>query len=144
MGLFSKVFGGEKEEHPLLDPSSVAARRMEQRTAQLSAFASKVKDRMEIVPASEATYIFIGKPPGTFGIAWLKDGREHNLKTVIQEHKLAPATVTQISERLRDVYQAHMQAQRFQATIDGRAVTVTPSDALGDDVRKVIDAITAS
>ena len=87
MGLLSKVFGGEKE-HALLDPSSVAARRMEQRAAELSAFAAKVKDRMEFVPASEATYVFIGKPPGTFGIAWLRDGREHNLKTVIQEHKL--------------------------------------------------------
>lgn len=143
MGLLSKVFGGEKEHAPL-DPSSVAARRMQQRTAELSAFAAKVKDRMEIVPASEATYVFIGKPPGTFGIAWLRDGREHNLKTVIQEHKLAPTTVTRISEQLRDVYQAHMQAPRYGATIGGRAVTVTPSDALGDDLRKVIEAIAAS
>lgn len=143
MGFLSKMFGGEKEHAPL-DPGSVAARRIEQRAAELTAFAAKVKDRMEIVPASEATYVFVGKPPGTFGIAWLKDGREHNLKSVIQERKLAPTTVTQISERLRDVYQAHMQEQRFQASIDGRAVTVTPSEALGDDVRKVIDAISAA
>lgn len=143
MGFLSKVLGGEKEHAPL-DPGSVAARRIEQRAAELKAFAAKVKDRMEIVPASEATYVFVGKPPGTFGIAWLKDGREHNLKTIMQEHKLAPTSVTQISERLRDVYQAHMHEQRFQVAIDGRAVTVTPSDALGDDLRKVIEAIAAS
>lgn len=143
MGFLSKVFGGEKE-HASLDPNSVAARRIEQRSAALAAFTAKVKDRMEIVPASDATYVFIGKPPSTFGIAWLKDGQEHNLKSVIQEHKLSPATVTRVSDQLRDVYQAHMQAERFQTSIGGRAVTVTPSEALAEDVRKVIEAIAAT
>lgn len=143
MGFLSKVFGGEKEHAPL-DPNSVAARRIEQRSAALAAFTAKVKDRMELVPASEATYVFIGKPPGTFGIAWLKDGQEHNLKTMIQQHGLSGPTVTRISEQLRDVYQAHMQAERFQTTIAGRAVTVTPSEPLANDLRKVIDAIAAT
>ncbi len=143
MGFLSKVFGGEKEHAPL-DPNSVAARRIEAQSATLSTFLAKVKDRVEIVPASDTTYLFIGKPPGTFGVAWLKDGQEHNLKTVIQQHGLSGPTVTRISEQLRDVYQAHMQAERFQTTVAGRAVTVTPSEPLAADLGRVIDAIAAT
>lgn len=142
MGFLSKILGGEKEHAPL-DPGSVAARRIDQQSAALTAFTAKVKDRMELVPASDTVYVFVGKPPGTFGIAWLKDGEEHNLKTVIQQHGLSGPTVQRVSEQLRDVYQAHMQAERFQTTIGGRAVTVTPSEALAADLRKVIDAIAA-
>ena len=68
MGFLSSVFGGEKEL-PRLDDQSVTARRIEQNRAPLETFAAKVKDRLELVPTSDVTYFFIGKPPGTFGIA---------------------------------------------------------------------------
>jgi len=142
MGFLSGILGGNKEKDlPPLDPQSMAARRIEQDRAALEAFAGKVKDRLELVPTADAVYFFVGKPPGTFGIAWVQAGEEHNLKTMIQKQGLSPQTVTSISEALRTAYEGHMSEPRYQTQLAGKAITVTPSDALAAQVRRIVHGV---
>jgi hypothetical protein len=138
MGFLDSILGHGHKDHPPLDDGSAAARRLDAQRESLEQFAAKVKDKLELVPDSDAVYIFVGKPPGTFGIAWLKDGAEHNLKTMIQQRGLAPASAQTIAERLRETYEAHQQAERYSRTVAGRTVTVTPSEAFAADIRRII------
>jgi hypothetical protein len=139
MGFLSGILG--HKELPPLDPQSPTARRLEQNRSTVEAFASKVKDRLELVPTAEAIYVFIGKPPGAFGIAWLEGGEEHNLKTMMQQQKLPQQTAVTISEALRSAYEAHQSDPRYQTTIAGKTVTVTPSDGLAGQVRQIIHGV---
>ena len=75
MGLFHDIFG-KKVQLPALDPSAPASERMGRYREQLDSFASKVNDKLEALPSDDALYIFVGKPPGSFGVAWLKEGKE--------------------------------------------------------------------
>jgi hypothetical protein len=34
--------------------------------------AGETKDPLEVVPAEDSVYIFVGKPPKKFGIAWIE------------------------------------------------------------------------
>ena len=136
MGFLDSIRG--HKDHPPLDGGSVAARRLDAHRESLETFAAKVKDRLELVPDTDAIYVFVGKPPGTFGIAWLKDGAEHNLKTMMQQRGLAPASAQAIAERLRETYEAHQQAERYSATVAGKTVTVTPSEAFAADIRRIV------
>jgi len=139
MGFLSGILG--HKELPPLDPQSPSARRLEQNRASVEAFASKVKDRLELVPTADAIYVFIGKPPGTFGIAWIENGEEHNLKTMMQKQNLSQQSAMSISEALRAAYEAHQSDPRYQTTVAGKAVTVTPSDGLAGQVRRIIHGV---
>ncbi len=140
MGFLTSILGCRN--HPQLDPGTAAASRLEERRQCLEQLVAKVEARLELVPASDAIYDFLGKPPGTFGLAWLKDGAEHNLKTLIQQRRLTSAEVRSISDSLLRVYEAHRGAERYQTTIAGKKVTVTPSEAFAADVYRAIVEIT--
>ena len=138
MGLFDKLLGKD-EALPPLDPGSAAAKRMASFKPQLDTFAARVKDKLEIVPADEAIYIYVGKPPSAFGVAWYgRDGKEHNFKTLMQERGLTQQMVQIFSDKLRDAYVKEKDAPRFSLTIGGRAVKVTPDDNLSRDISKII------
>jgi hypothetical protein len=141
MGLFSSVFGGKKDEHRPLEPDSVAGRRIAQRQGEIEAFVSKVKDRLELIPAQDATYVFIGKPPDAFGVAWLSQGREQSMKTLMKERGLSAASVQILSDQLREIYRAHTHEERYQTEIAGKTVIVMPSEQLASDVHRVVEAI---
>lgn len=141
MGLFSSVFGGKKDQHRPLERDTVAGRRIQQRQGEIEAFVRKVKDRIELIPAHDATYVFIGKPPDAFGVAWLSQGREQSMKTLMQERGLSAASVQVLSDQLREIYRAHLHEERYQAEIAGKTVLVTPSEQLAWDVHRVIEAI---
>lgn len=143
MGLLSKLFGGEKE-YPLLEPTTPGARRLEKYRGQLDPFVNKVADKLEMVPSEEAVYVFIGKPPGMFGVAWFEagDADEHNFKTLMKKKGLSQAQVQVISDKLREAYEKSMEEPRYSATISGRKVLVTPSETLAEDVHKVIEDVT--
>jgi hypothetical protein len=140
MGFLTSILG--YQNHPPLDPGTAAAGRLEAQRQPLEQLVTKVNDRLELVPAPDAIYVFVGKPPGTFGIAWLRDGTEHNLKTLIQERGFTSAEVQAISDTLRQVYRAHRGAERYQTTVAGKKVAVTPSEAFAADVRRTILEIT--
>lgn len=138
MGLFDKLLGKD-EALPPLDPASSAAKRMDKFKPQLEAFAAKVKDKLEVVPADQAVYIYVGKPPSAFGVAWYgKDGKEHNFKTLMQERGLNQQQVQIFSDKLRDAYEREISAPRFSAMLSGRSVKVTPDDNLSKDVSRII------
>ncbi|HWR57325.1 MAG TPA: hypothetical protein VN328_00430, partial [Thermodesulfovibrionales bacterium] len=82
MGFLSKLFGGGQPQHPALDPSSAAAQQIEKFRPQMETLVKKIDDRFEAVPSQKAMYVFLGMPPGMFGIAWFLEGdsEEHNMK----------------------------------------------------------------
>ena len=138
MGLFGKLFGKKEAELPPLDPASPAAKRMEKFKAELEAFVGKMHDTLEFVPADEAVYCFIGKPPAMFGMAWFHDGKEHNLKTLAAAKGLTQKKTQRMSLQLGEVYEKHMAEPKFSYMIAGKSVIVHPSDALRTGVVDVI------
>lgn len=139
MGFLSGILG--HKELPPLDPQSPYARRLEQNRNAVESFAAKVKDKLEFVPASDAIYVFVGKPPGAFGIAWLQDGEEHNLKTMMQKQGLTQQDAVRISDALRTAYQNHQHEARYQTSLAGKSVTITPSDGLAAQLRRIIHGV---
>ncbi|MGH7299517.1 MAG: hypothetical protein ACREJE_03785 [Candidatus Rokuibacteriota bacterium] len=139
MGFLTSILG--YPNYPPLDPGTAAAARLEAQRRPLEQLVTNVKARLELLPASDAIYVFVGKPPETFGFAWLTDGAEHNLKTLIEQRRFTSAEVQAISDMLRQVYEAHRSAKRYQTTIAGKRVAVTPSEAFAADVRRTIGEI---
>lgn len=137
MGLLGSLFGGEKE-HPPLDPSHPTMARLERNRETLEGFAKRVQDKLEIVPGEHGMYVFVGKPPKTFGIVWFHDGRESNFKLLMKERGLSGAKVQILSDELRDAYVKHQNEPRYSYTLAGRKVTVTPSQSLDAHVAAVI------
>ena len=140
MGFLGNLFGGEKE-HPALDPASDAARRLQKDRELLEGFAKRVQDKLEVVPADRGLYVFVGKPPGSFGIVWFHDGVESNFKKAMQEHGLSAGKVQTLSDALRSAYVQHKAEPRFGWTLAGRPVLVTPSPAFAQDVQKIISQV---
>jgi hypothetical protein len=140
MGILGKLFGGEKEHHPL-DPASPAAARLERDRAVLEQFAKKVHDKLELVPGTRATYVFIGKPPEAFGIAWIEYGEEHNFKRLMADKGLSQQEVRIRSDELRAAYIRSEHEPRFKADIGGKHVLVTPSASLEQELVEIIHRV---
>jgi hypothetical protein len=138
MGLFGKLFGSKEEGLPPLDPSSPAAQRLGKFKAELEAFVAKMNDTLEFVPADDAVYCFIGKPPAMFGMAWFHDGKEHNLKTLAAARGLTQKKTQKMSLMLGEQYEKFMAEPQFSHTIAGKKVIVRPSDGLRAGVVDVI------
>lgn len=137
MGLLGKLFGGEPERPPL-DPASPVVGRLEKDKAALEGLAKKTQDKLEVVPGDKGLWVFVGKPPSTFGLVWFQDGKEGNLKLLMQEKGLSAAKVQIVSDNLRDAYVRHKEAPRYAWKIGDRQVVVTPSQQLEADVVGII------
>lgn len=137
MGFFGNVFN-KQPALPPLDPAMPASKNIEKFGSQLGSFAGKVKDRLEAVPTDETLYLFVGKPPGAFGIAWFEGDKEYSFKTLMEEKGLSPQRVQSLSDKLRDVYKRHSDEPRFSASLADHTITVNPSSSFADDVSSVI------
>lgn len=137
MGFLGRMLGTEKERLPL-DPSSSAAARLERHRTILEEFAHRVHDKLELVPGERAIYVFIGRPPDAFGIAWLEHGEEHNFKRLMKEKGLSESEARTRSEELRAAYVRSKEEPRYTADVGGKHVLVTPSPTLE---RELIDII---
>ena len=114
MGLFGSLFGGSKEkELPPLDANSPAAQRLGKIKADLEAFVGKMNDRLEFVPADDAVYCFIGKPPAMFGMVWFSEGKEHNLKTLAAAKGLTNKKTQRMSLLLGEQSEKFMAEPKF-------------------------------
>jgi hypothetical protein len=140
MGLFSNIFSS-KPDLPAIDPNSTAASRVAEVERQLDELAGQVKDRLEVVPSEHAAYVFIGKPPKKFGLAWIHDGKISGLNTLVEEHGLKPLEVEKVVDQLRDAYERNSDVNRFCATVHDRDVVVTPSARLEKEVHDIIDKV---
>ena len=140
MSLFGNLFSS-KPDYPAIDPSSTAASRIAEVRSQLGELAGKVKEPLEVVPAEHAAYVFIGKPPKKFGLAWIHDGEISGLNTLVEEHGLEPAEVEKVLNQLREAYERNAKVSRFCATVEDRDLVVTPSIKLQKEVHKIIDEV---
>jgi hypothetical protein len=141
MGLLSALFSS-KIDFPPIDPASDAARRVSEVESQLGELAGKVSDKLEVVPSEHAAYVFIGKPPKKFGLAWIHDGEVSGLNNLVQDHGMKPTEVEKVVDELRVVYEHASDAKRFSTKVKDRVVVVTPSSQLEAQVHKIIDRIT--
>ena len=137
MGFFSNMLGG-KSKYPDIPADNPLASQVEQIKGPLQTLMEKVKDPLEIVPADGYTYIFIGKPPKRFGVAWIKEGELNNLQLIAKEKGIGAAEMQDISEKLGSAYEQCNDAPRYTANIADREVIVTPSTDLTKKVDQII------
>jgi len=137
MGLISNILGS-KPKYPDLTDDNPLSSKVAQVKAPLQTLMEQIKDPIEIVPADSYTYVFIGKPPKKFGIAWIKEGELSNFQQVAKEKGISPAEMVDISEKLGSAYEQYSDGQRYSATIAGREVVVTPSTELTSKVDQII------
>ena len=140
MSLFGSLFSS-KPDYPAMDPASAAASRIAAIETQLGELVGQVKEPLEVVPAEHAAYVFIGKPPKKFGLAWIHNGEISGLNTLVEEHGLKPLEVEQVLDRLRDAYERNAEVNRFCTTVQDRDVVVTPSVKLETEVHEIIDKV---
>jgi len=137
MGFFDRFFGAGAS-YPPLDDSNPAARQMEALMPDIESIADEVQVPIEVVPAEGAAYVFVGKPPKKFGMFWVEDGRIKHLKQLADEKGIGPERLSILSEHLRQAYIKSKSEPRFYAETAKGKVTVTPSQSLLSEVRKVI------
>ena len=101
MGLFGNLFSGRTPDYPPLDDSSQAGKKVAEIKHELQELIHKVSDPLEVVPSDHAAYVFIGKPPKKFGLAWIHDGKVSGLNTLVEEHGLKPTEVGEVVDQLR-------------------------------------------
>lgn len=140
MSLFGNLFSS-KPDYPDIDPSSKAALRVAEIKPQLGELANQVKAPLEVVPAKQAAYVFIGKPPKKFGLAWIHDGKISGLNTLVNEHGLKPPEVENLVEQLRNVYERNADVNRYCTTVQDRDVVITSSDKLEKEVHEIINKV---
>lgn len=140
MSFLDKIFGS-KPDYPPLDSTSPVAGQLEHIRTALENLSQEAKQPLEVIPGEDSSYVFIGKPPKKFGVAWIEDGRVHNFKTLVEENGVNPARLQKIAEKLRSVYEANQQDDRFTAKVGDQDVVVTPSDGFRRQVRDVIQEV---
>jgi hypothetical protein len=139
MGILKKFFGG-KHDYPSLNSSDPAARQLEAVRPPLEKLADETNEPLEVVPAEDSVYVFVGKPPKKFGIAWIENGDKIvNFKSLVDEKGLSPTSINHLSEELRKTYIAHQDKPRYTTTIKDREVVVIPSKSLLSNVKGVVE-----
>ena len=138
MGLLDKFFGS-KVSYPPLPPDSEAMGKLDEIKAPLEELAHKVSGRVEVVPAAHEAFVFLGKPPLDFGLAWIHDGKVTGLKEFIQEHHLKPGQVEKLLDRLGEAYEHARETPRYAAEFGGKQLVVIPSKELEREVHQIME-----
>ncbi len=140
MGILGNIFGS-REDHPPLSADSYANARLQEVADQIKGLIAETSERLEIVPSEHAAYVFVGKPPKKFGLAWIHDGRTSNFKTLVEDHGVNPIRLERITDHLREAYQRSASAQRYTTHVAEQKVIVTPSETLEKEVHGIIDEV---
>ena len=139
MGILGKFFSA-KLDYPALDASDPAAKYLESVQSPLKKLADQTKDPLEVVPAEDSVYIFIGKPPKKFGIAWIEEGDKIvNFKSLVANKGLSTASLENLSAELKKAYIEHQDKPRFVTKVSDREVVVIPSTSLVDSLKGVVE-----
>lgn len=139
MGFLKNLLGGE--DHPTLLEDSYAVERIRNVMPGLRQLVSETNDRFEVVPAAESAYVFIGKPPKKFGMAWITGDEVANLGELAREKNYSPITLEKIEDELSAAYKRSETDQRYVFSVDGQDVVVTPSQDLENEVGRIIQAL---
>ena len=137
MGFLSKILGGTPD-YPQLQPEMPAAQQLKAVSANLKQLAGEVSEPMEVVPGESSAYVFIGKPPKRFGIAWIEDDQIKSFKSVVSEQKVSQQMLNKVSDELREAYKRHDDVSRYQTKVGDREIVVTPSETLKDEVHTIL------
>lgn len=141
MGFLSNILGS-KPDFPELDANHPAVGYLNTHAENIEKLIEQVSSPLEVVPTEETSYVFIGKPPKKFGIAWFDPkGPIVNFKTLVDQKGLMVPTLDRLSEKLKDAYIQHQAEPRFVTKIKSRDIVVTPSEDLIADVKKVIKEV---
>ena len=138
MGMLDKLFGG-KNDYPPLPADNDAMAKLDGVKPQLEELANRVNDHLEVVPGEQEAYVYLGKPPKRFGIAWLHDGKVDGLNELVAEYKLSQLQVQKLIGSLSAAYKHASDAPRYSAEVAGKQVTVIPSRGLGKEVHQIIE-----
>jgi hypothetical protein len=138
MGIFSSIFG-RKQDYPPLPADNEAMAKLDEMKAQLEELARKVNDHLEVVPAEHEAYVYLGKPPKRFGIAWIHDGKLSSLNELVGEGHLTQAETQKLIGKLGRAYEHASDAPRYSAELAGKKVVVIPSRGLGEEVHEIIE-----
>lgn len=137
MGLLDK-FLGSKAKYPPLAAGNEARSQLDEVKAPLEELAHKVSDHLEVVPAEHEAFVFLGKPPKNFGMAWIHDGHVTSLKEFAEEHHLSQVEVGQLIVRLGEAYQHASETPRYSAEFGGKQMVVIPSKGLEQEVHQIM------
>ncbi len=137
MGLLDKLFGS-KVEYPPLPAGDDALVQLDEVKAPLEELAHKVSDHLEVVPAEHEAFVFLGKPPKSFGIAWIHDGKVTGLKEFAEEHQMSQVEMGKLIVRLGEAYQHASEAPRFSAEIGGKQMVIIPSKGLEQEMHQIM------
>lgn len=137
MGLLDRFFGS-KVTYPPLPAGNEAAHQFEAIKPPLEELAHKVSDHLEVVPTDQEAFVFLGKPPKSFGIAWIHDGKVTGLKEFAEEHHLSQVQVGKLVAKLGDAYEHASDTPRYTAEVGGKQVVVIPSDGLGQEIHQIL------
>jgi hypothetical protein len=138
MGMLSKLFGGSPD-YPPLPTDNLAMGRLDEVHEELEALTHRVHENLVVVPAEHAAYVFLGKPPKRFGIAWIHDGKVSSLKELAEEHNLTPGMMDKLVDELGKAYAHASEAPRYTAQIGKKDVVVIPSDSLESEVHRILE-----
>lgn len=138
MGMLDKLLGG-KNDYPPLPADDDAQAKLAELKPQLEKLANKVHDHLEIVPGEHEAFVYLGKPPKRFGIAWLHDGKVDGLNELVDQHKLSQSQVQSLVVSLGHAYEHASDAPRYSTEVAGKKVTVIPSRGLGKEVHQIIE-----
>jgi hypothetical protein len=138
MGMLDKLLGG-KNDYPPLPADDESQAKLAEVKPQLEQLANKVHDHLEIVPGEHEAYVYLGKPPKRFGIAWLHDGKVDSLNELVEQHKLSQSQVQALVVSLGHAYEHASDAPRYSTEVAGKKVTVIPSAGLGKEVHQIFE-----
>jgi len=133
MGFFSK-----KLNYPELDSDNPAAGQVHEVEGPLKDLMGQVSDTLEVVPAGDHAYVFIGKPPKNFGVAMIEEGKVQSFLAAAKEKGLDQAKIQQLNEQLREAYMHNVDAQRYKINVAGKEVVVTPCTRLEQEVQQIM------
>jgi hypothetical protein len=136
MGLFSK-----KVDYPELGDDSPVAEQINEVEGPLKTLMNQVSDPLEVIPADNQAYVFIGKPPKKFGVAVIEGGAVQSFVAAAKEKGLEPVKIQKLNEQFRDAYIQNQDAQRYKASIAGKEIVVTPCTELAREVSQIMGSM---
>jgi hypothetical protein len=142
MGFFD-MLKGKKEEYPPLPADSPARPRLQSDMKGLEMLSQEVTDKMELVPAEQATYVFIGKPPKQFGMAWVSGGEIGDFKKLGKEKGMTSLDLKPVMDKIKAAYENNPPPDRFSLKVGDRDLTVAPAGALAGEVEKLVQSASA-
>ena len=138
MGILNKLFGGKKEYPPLPQDNEVKAQ-LDELKEPLEDLAHRVSDHIEVVPAAQEAFVFLGKPPKKFGIAWIHEGKVSGLKELVDDHNLSQGAAANMVEKMGQAYANATETPRFTADLGNKKAVVIASSDLEKELRQIME-----